>query len=69
MAQYHSEPNRAAPASHTFFSVSTPSVFREHKLPACNADWTRADQRKYRELEQLAEAHGAHIQRTSYRRG
>ena len=69
MSTYHAEPNRAEPSSHLWFSVETPSVFREHKLPASNTDWTRADERKFSELEALAERHGTHVHRSTYRRG
>ena len=67
MATYHAEPNRASPPTHTWFSVSTPSVFREYKLPECESDWSRADKRKFSELESLAERHGAHVHRSTYR--
>lgn len=69
MATFHSEPHRATPATHTWFCVETPSVFREYKLPVNETDWSRADERKFAELEELAERHGTHIQRNSYRRG
>jgi hypothetical protein len=66
---YHSEPNRASPLSHSWFSVETPSVFKEYKLPACNADWSRADKRNHEHLEDLAKAHRTSVRVTSYRRG
>jgi hypothetical protein len=66
---YHDNPNRAAPNSHSWFLVETPSVFHEVKLPACSADWTRADKRKHRLLEDLAETHGTHVRVSSFRRG
>lgn len=69
MTMIHSEPNRATPATHLWFAVETPNIFREHKLRACSADWSRAEQRKFAELERLAEAHGTYVQRNSYRRG
>ena len=69
MPMYHSEPNRAEPNAYLWFSVETPSVFREYKLPACSSDWSRSDGRKLRELETLAERHGTHIHRSAYRRG
>jgi hypothetical protein len=52
---HHSEPNRAEPARWTWFSVETPSVFKEYKLPASEADWERTHKQCYRELETLAE--------------
>jgi hypothetical protein len=69
MPSYHAEPNRSAPATHTWFSVETPSVFREYKLPASEADWTAFDHRKFGELEELAKRHATHIHRSEYRRG
>ena len=69
MAMFHSDPHRATPATHSWYSVETPSVFREYALPACSSDWSRADQRRLAELEHLAEVHGTYIQRHSYRRG
>ena len=69
MPMFHSEPNRSAPASHTWFSVETPSVFKEYKLPASEADWTKADSAHFRELETLADNYDTHIRRSEYRRG
>lgn len=69
MAMYHSEPNRSEPASHLWFSVSTPGVFREYRLPACNTAWSKADWSRFRELELLAESHRTVIHRCGYRRG
>ena len=69
MAMFHSDPHRATSATHIWFCVVTPSVFREYKLPACSRDWSRADKRRFAELEHLAEVHGTHIERHSYRRG
>ena len=63
---YHT---RSEPARHLWFSVETPSVFKEIKLPACNADWTKSQWTQFNKLEALAEAHGTHIQRSTYRRG
>jgi hypothetical protein len=69
MPMYHAEPNRSEPNRWMWFSVETPSVFKEHKLPASSADWSTADQRKFRELETLAENYSTHIHRSGYRRG
>jgi hypothetical protein len=69
MPMYHAEPNRAEPSRWTWFSVETPSVFKEHKLPASEADWSKGDRRDFRELEALADRHATHIRRSEYRRG
>jgi hypothetical protein len=69
MATFHAEPNRASPPTHIWFSVETPNVFAEHKLPACETNWSRAHRRKFQQLEKLAEAHGTYIRRSSYGRG
>lgn len=69
MSMYHSEPNRAEPNRHTWFSVETPSVFREHKLPACETAWSATDKKKHRELVALAERHGTYVHTCGYRRG
>jgi hypothetical protein len=69
MAMFHSEPNRATPLRHIWFSVETPQVFREYKLPADNAQWTKADEQKIAELEHLAERHRTYIHRSDFRRG
>ena len=66
---YHSEPNRAEPSRWAWFSVETPSVFREYKLPACDLNWSRDDKRKHAELTKLAERHGTAIRVTVCRRG
>lgn len=52
-----------------YFSVSTPSVFREYKLPDLESEWTNADERKFSELEDLAERYETHIHRSTYRLG
>ena len=52
-----------------WFSVETPSVFREHLLPADIAKWTKKDRRLYRGLQALAERHGTPIRSSHYRRG
>lgn len=69
MPMYHGEPNRSEPASHMWFSVETPNVFKEYKLPASNTDWTKADWRKFNELKAMAENHGTHVHCTAYRKG
>ena len=65
----HAEPNRASPATHYWFSVETPSVFREIKLPTPREDWTRSERRAYSDLEALAERYGTHVHCSLYRRG
>ena len=69
MPMYHAEPNRAAPNRWTWFSVETPSVFKERKLPASEADWSKDDRRNYHELEALADRYATYIRRSEYRRG
>jgi hypothetical protein len=69
MAFFACQPNKVSPPTHIWFCVETPAAFREYKLPANNATWTRADRRKFRELQRLAEDHGTYIQRNGYRRG
>lgn len=49
-----------------WYSVETPSVFREYRLPE---NMTQEHYRQYAELQQLAELHQAPITCTSYRRG
>jgi hypothetical protein len=66
---HHSEPNHAEPARWTWFSVETPSVFKEYKLPASEADWEPTHEQCYRELETLAERYGKPIHRSGYLRG
>jgi hypothetical protein len=65
---YHSEPNRAEPSRWAWFSVETPRVVREYKLPACDLNWTRDDKRKHAELTKLAERHGTAIRVSACRR-
>ena len=66
---FSSEPNRSKPAHYAWFSVSTPGVFKEHRLPGCEGDWSAADRRKYRELEAIAERHRTHVVHSTWRRG
>jgi hypothetical protein len=63
---YHSEPNRAEPARWIWFSVETPSTFREYKLPSSEAEWSWDDRRNYRELETLAERCGKPVHRSAH---
>jgi hypothetical protein len=69
MPMYHAEPNRSEPASYCWYSVSTPSVFREYKLPVCDSRATRSEKRKFAELHDLAEQHGTRVHASPYRRG
>ena len=55
--------------THHWFSVSSPSVFKEYKLPSDPAKWTTRDKGKFNTLKALAEIHGAAINRNSYRTG
>ena len=52
-----------------WFSVETPQVFAEYKLPADEKRWSRTQGSQYLRLVDLADAHGTHIKRTAYRRG
>ncbi len=52
-----------------WYCVETPSVFREVKLPANAADWSAADKRKFKTLEDLAEIHRTYVKSSTYRRG
>lgn len=69
MPMYHDNPRRAEPASWQWYSVSTPSVFCEFKLPVDDAIMTRTHRRQYAKLQRLAEQHGTRIQASSYRLG
>ena len=69
MSTFHAEPNRASPATHIWFSVETPSVFKEYRLPASNEDWNAVQWHQFHFLEEMAEKYETHIHRTSYRRG
>lgn len=69
MSTYHAEPNRAEPNSWMWYAVQTPTVFREYKLPVDDALMSRTHRRQYAELRRLAEAHGASITASAYRRG
>ncbi len=60
---------RSAPASRMWYYVSTPSVFCEHNLPVSDERMSRAEKRKYRELLDLSERHGAPIRASHYRIG
>jgi hypothetical protein len=61
--------HRTAPNSWLWYSVDTPSVFREYKLPTDDTIMTRTHKRQYRELQELAEIHGCRINALPYRRG
>lgn len=69
MAMFHDNPNRAVPNSWMWYSVSTPSIFREFKLPVADEHMTSTHRKQYRELQALAAAHGTHIHESGYRRG
>jgi hypothetical protein len=69
MPMYHAEPNRSEPNRWMWFSVETPSVFKEYRLPASSADWSAADQRKFIALSVIADEHATYVHRSGYRRG
>lgn len=52
-----------------FYSVSTPSFFREIELPADFDRWTSAEMKRFRRLEDAAERHGTYVNVTNYRLG
>lgn len=52
-----------------WYSVETPSVFSEIKLPANDGDMTRRHWQQYRRLQRLAQDYGTHIVQSSHRRG
>jgi len=58
---------------HLWYSVQTPSVFREYELPAvdttCFWDQSPEELSKMDELETLAQALGTHVLCSQYRRG
>lgn len=60
---------QSAPNAYAWYSVETPSVFREIKLPACDADWTTTQRRQHEKLTDLAERHGTHVRYSQHRRG
>lgn len=58
-----------ANTDYRFYSVRTPQIFKEFRLPADEQDWTPGERRKFEHLEDLAERHGACIEINSYRIG
>lgn len=60
---------RAEPNRWLWYSVSTPSVFLEYRLPADDAHLTATHRRQYAELQRLAERHGTYVCASPYRRG
>jgi hypothetical protein len=52
-----------------WYSVETPSIFREVPLPAEPDDWSDKDKRAYAQLETEAEKHGTSVRASPYRRG
>lgn len=70
MASYAADyDRRATPVTHMWYSVETPSVFREYRLAVEDAAMTRTQHRQYRELCDLADRYGARILASPYRRG
>jgi len=62
--------NRAAfPASWLWYSVETPSVFREFKLPVDDGHMTSTHKKQLRVLKNLAEIHSTSIKSSAFRRG
>lgn len=58
-----------APDGWAYYSVETPSVFREVLLPIDDADYTGEHRRAMCELQRIAEQHGTHIVTLARRRG
>lgn len=59
----------SAKEHHAFYSVETPSVFREIELPMHPVARTAKHRADYDELADLAERHGTYVREASYRRG
>lgn len=57
------------PHGSAYFSVNTPSFFREHLLPVNAERDTRAERKKRNALESAAERHGTYVRRSQYRLG
>ncbi len=52
-----------------YFSVITPGVFKEYKLPANLDDWSETHQRRFERLERLADQCHTYIRQSTYRLG
>lgn len=52
-----------------YFSISTPTVFREIEMPADETLWTSGQRKRFERLERLAEQHGTSVGMTTYRLG
>lgn len=52
-----------------FYSVCTPSVFREIELPEDDQSWDSDQEQQFEQLEALAMQHGTYVETTSYQRG
>jgi hypothetical protein len=52
-----------------WYSVETPQVFKEIKLPNDASSWSDENWATFWELEHLAERHGTYMQRSSFSRG
>jgi hypothetical protein len=52
-----------------YYQVETPVIFREVMLPEDRDDFSPTQEREMKRLEKLAEAHGTHVQTSSYERG
>ena len=70
MSSYASDyGRRSEPAAFRWYSICTPGVFLEYRLPVSDARMTRKHRRQYRELLDLSERHGCVIVALDYRRG
>jgi hypothetical protein len=58
-----------AKEGYLFYSVETPSFFREVELPEKAEDMTTAQERKLRSLQKDAEKYGTHVRTSTYQRG
>lgn len=68
MPMYSSSPRTSEPNRFAWFSVETPAVFREYRLPLHGYE-TRTEKRQRKELEAIAEVHGTSVKVHGYRRG
>jgi len=70
ITQMYANNDRAAfPANWRWYSVETPSVFREFKLPVDDGHMTSSHKKQLRVLKNLAEIHSTSIKSSAFRRG
>jgi hypothetical protein len=54
---------------YAFFSVETPSIFREIELPIRDEDCSDEELAQHESLKEDAEAHGTYVKSSPYERG